>query len=65
MRSTSSLLLFVTLAVCCVFVSPVTAADPSAVVVLTEANFEQLTATGSWMLEFYAPVSYNDTQATR
>jgi hypothetical protein len=29
------------------------ATRPTAVVTLTDANFDELTATGSWMLEFY------------
>ena len=32
-----------------------TASAPSDVVTLTDANFDQLTASGSWLLEFYAP----------
>jgi hypothetical protein len=27
--------------------------EPSAVVTLTEANFDELTSSGSWLLEFY------------
>jgi hypothetical protein len=32
------------------------AEESSDVVVLTDANFDQLTATGSWMLEFYGQI---------
>jgi hypothetical protein len=33
--------------------STASATRPTAVVTLTDANFDELTATGSWMLEFY------------
>jgi protein disulfide isomerase len=61
-RSLLRLVSFACLSLACLLSSPgVRAADPSGaaapseVIVLTDANFDQLTSSGSWLLEFYAP----------
>lgn len=43
------------LVVLCALLSIVSFVRASDVVVLTDANFDELTKNGEWLLEFYAP----------
>eukprot|EP00741_Cyanophora_paradoxa_P014303 tig00020780_g13795.t1 len=42
-------------ALCCLAAGASDPDVPSSVVILTDKNFDELTATGAWMIEFYAP----------